>query len=128
MKYREIAIILPCHSLEDFPLYHTGDDADSLLAGWTSLWHPTLLHCVQAGPKWHRVDLPPEDLQERLLIVPTVSVSQLPTGFVQRAKDAGSVVIRQEKDRSAILRKALAGMDGGGVAVDPELVAGDAPR
>lgn len=122
-KYRELAIVLPCHSLEDFPLFHTGDDADSLLAGWTALWHPVLLHAVRAGPKWHRVDLPPEDLQERLLVIPTVSMAQLPAGFVQRAKEAGSVVIRQEKSRPAILKKALDGLDGGDLVVDPELVA-----
>ena len=27
MKYRENIILLPCHSLEDFPLHHEGDDA-----------------------------------------------------------------------------------------------------
>jgi alpha-mannosidase len=77
MKYRELAVLLPCHSLEDFPLYHTGEDADSLLACWTALWHPALVATTGAGPKWHRVDLPPEDLDNSLILVPTVSVSHL---------------------------------------------------
>ena len=43
MKYQELIILLPCHSLEDFPTYHEGDDAHSLLASWSALWHPALL-------------------------------------------------------------------------------------
>lgn len=123
MKYRELAILLPCHSLEDFPLYHTGEDADSLLACWTAIWHPALVASSGSGPKWHRVDLPPEDLQGMLLLVPTVSVSQLPTGFAQRAKDRGALLIRQERNRDLILNKALGQLDGGDPHLDPELVA-----
>jgi hypothetical protein len=37
MKFQELLILLPCHSLEDFPTYHEGDDAHSLLASW---WPP----------------------------------------------------------------------------------------
>ncbi len=43
MTYRETCILLPCHSLEDFPMHHEGADADGLLAAWTALWHPALL-------------------------------------------------------------------------------------
>ena len=50
MTYRESYILLPCHSLEDFPLHHEGDDAAGLLAAWTALWHPALLAATGAGP------------------------------------------------------------------------------
>ena len=50
MKFEELIVLLPCHSLEDFPLYYEGHDADSLLAGWTSLWHPALLAAAGAIP------------------------------------------------------------------------------
>ena len=35
---QELIILLPCHSLEDFPLHHEGEDAEGLLASWTALW------------------------------------------------------------------------------------------
>jgi alpha-mannosidase len=123
MKYRELSLLLPCHSLEDFPLYHTGDDADSLLACWTALWHPALLANAEAPPKWHRVDLPPEEVRDSLILVPTVSMSQLPTGFTQRAKESGAVVICREHDRPAILDKALQPLEGKETELDAELTA-----
>ena len=64
MRYRELVILLPCHSLEDFPLHHTGDDADGLLACWSALWHPALLASAGALPRWFRADSPPADLNE----------------------------------------------------------------
>jgi alpha-mannosidase len=113
MKYRELSVLLPCHSLEDFPLYHAGQEAESLLACWTALWHPALLAAAESAPKWHRVDYPPDDLQEKLLLVPIISVSQLPAGFAQRAKEAQALLISGEHDRGVILAKALEWLDGG---------------
>ena len=43
MNLQQLVILLPCHSFEDFPQHHRGDDAAGLLAGWTALWHPSLL-------------------------------------------------------------------------------------
>ena len=73
MIYKELAILLPCHSLEDFPTHHTGDDAASLLASWTGLWHPLLIANSGSIIKWHRADDPPETLLDILLVVTTVS-------------------------------------------------------
>ncbi len=123
MKYRENIILLPCHSLEDFPLHHEGDDAQGLLANWTALWHPALIHCVESIPAWHRVDDPPEDLSERLVLAPSVSVHELPTGFAQRAKEEGANFIRKKTDRDEIISLALENLDGGDGQVDGELAA-----
>ncbi|MCA9156441.1 MAG: hypothetical protein KDA38_16730, partial [Planctomycetales bacterium] len=60
MKYQELIILLPCHSLEDFPTHHSGEDAEGLLAAWTALWHPALIAAVESMPTWYRVDTPPE--------------------------------------------------------------------
>ncbi len=43
MNYQQLIVVLPCHSLEDFPTHHEGDDATGLLAAWTALWHPALI-------------------------------------------------------------------------------------
>lgn len=122
MKYEELIILLPCHSLEDFPLYHEGENADGLLAGWTALWHPALVAAAGRAPTWHRVDDPPQQLANRLLVVPAPAASQLPTGFVQRAKESGAVVVRGKARRQEIVDAALAGLDAP-PAVAPELAA-----
>lgn len=121
MKYQELIILLPCHSLEDFPTYHEGEDADSLLASWTSLWHPALLAAAGAKPTWARVDTPPTVIADRLLVVPTLAASQLPTGFALRAKDEGATLIRKLSKRADIVAAALAPLEGGDGGVDPDL-------
>src|SRR5262245_26956680 len=121
MKYQELLILLPCHSLEDFPTYHEGDDANSLLANWTALWHPALIASAQALPTWCRADTPPADLTDRLLVVPTVSQSQLPTGFAQRAKEAGAVLVRKQVERQDVLAEALQPLSSVTI-VDPQIV------
>ncbi len=40
MKISELSVLLPCHSLEDFPVYHEGAEADELLAAWCSFVAP----------------------------------------------------------------------------------------
>ena len=121
MKYQELVILLPCHSLEDFPQHHEGDDAAGLLAAWTALWHPALIASADAAPTWSRVDDTPDNLTDRLLIVPSVSVSELPTGFVQRAESAGACLIRNQTDRASIVATALERLDGGDRDIDCEL-------
>lgn len=123
MKYEQLVILLPCHSLEDFPLHHEGDEAAGLLANWTAMWHPALLASAGGMPTWCRVDDPPEQLAGRLIVVPAVSMHELPTGFAQRAKGDGATLIRKQTDRDAILKEALEPLDGGDAGVDPELVA-----
>ncbi len=140
MKYQELLILLPCHSLEDFPTYHEGDDAQSLLASWSALWHPQLLASAGQAPAWRRIEDPPSDVRERLIVVPTICLQRLPTGFAQRVRDEGGVLIRKTASREEILKAALeplASMASGGrepsearnaaegvpSAVDPELAA-----
>lgn len=122
MKFQELLVLLPCHSLEDFPTYHEGEEAQGLLVAWTALWHPALLAAVQAMPAWHRVDDPPQELQNRLVLVPPMCVQRLPTGYAQRAKEEGACLIRKTVDREEVLATALAALDDP-PQIDPELVA-----
>lgn len=122
MPYTQLVILIPCHSLEDFPLHHEGDDAQGLLANWTAMWHPTLLASAQTMPKWSRVDDPPRELAGRLLLVPSVAAGNLPAGFAARAADEGAVVISRGTDRSAIIAEALTRLENP-PAIDAELVA-----
>jgi alpha-mannosidase len=122
MRYQELLILLPCHSLEDFPTYHEGDDAQSLLASWSALWHPVLLAAAGQAPAWRRIEDPPQELKDRLIVVPTVCVQKLPTGFTQRAKEAGATLIRKTTSRDEIVAAALEPLEGR-PAVDDELAA-----
>jgi alpha-mannosidase len=118
MRYQELLILLPCHSLEDFPTHHEGEEAEGLLAHWTTLWHPTLLASAEQAPQWVRVDDPPNDLTQRLISVPNVSKDRLPTGYAQRAKESGAVVLRNLTKREEILAAALAPIGGSNVAAE----------
>lgn len=123
MQFQELIILLPCHSLEDFPMHHEGEEAEGLLANWTALWHPTLIAAANAAPTWQRIDDPPSELDGRLLLIPSVSMDQLPTGFAQRAKSEGACLIRRLQDRLEILERAFESLDGGAGNIDEELVA-----
>lgn len=104
---QEIAILLPCHSFEDFPTYHTGDDAQSLLANWTAMWHPAFLASAGKNPQWHRVDSPPENLDGLALLIPSICKSDLPAGFSQRAKESGATLVKGLTDRQEIVARLL---------------------
>lgn len=82
---RDAFVLLPCHSLEDFPTQLTGDDANGLLVAWSVLWHPAIIALTGKMPQWHRADSPPEDLAGSLVIVPSASDANLPTGTFERA-------------------------------------------
>jgi len=122
MQYRDLVILLPCHSLEDFPIHHEGDDAEGLLANWSAMWHPALIASAGKKPNWARVDDPPEEMKDKLILIPSVSIGELPTGFAQRAESEGALMIRKSQDRQEIVAKALAGLDNA-PDIDPELVA-----
>jgi len=111
MNYQQLIVLLPCHSLEDFPTHHEGDDAAGLLAAWTALWHPALIANAGKMPSWHRADAPPENVTNRLIVVPDISQPQLPTGFLQRAELEAACLIHTELDRERIIEIALARLE-----------------
>ena len=107
MSYQELLILLPCHSLEDFPTHYEGDDAAGLLACWTALWHPALIASAGQSPTWVRVDDPPSEFEGRLIAVPNVAKDRLPTGYPQRAKEGGAVLLRNLVKREEMVAAAL---------------------
>lgn len=108
MPYRELAILLPCHSLEDFPVYQEGAEAEGLLAAWSALWHPALLASAERLPSWYRADGPPDEVDDRLFVVPAPSEPLLVAGWASRAHDAGACVVRKTNARAEIVSAALA--------------------
>lgn len=118
----EVTILLPCHSFEDFPLYHSGEDAASLLAAWSAMWHPALLHRTQKVPGWARCDDPPEDFAERLMILPTTTGCDLPSGYAAKVKQSGGTLVRKLKTREELVAAALAALPEEEQAAKPVLI------
>lgn len=122
MKFDEVSLLLPCHSLEDFPTHAEGEQAEGLLAAWSALWHPALLAHTGKMPTWHRADSPPDSLAGRLMVIPPNCEPLLLAGWVSRAVSEGAHIVRKLHKRPEIVAAALAGLDET-PTVDPELAA-----
>ena len=72
----EVAVFLPCHSLEDLSEWIENDEASAILNAWTVAWHPSVICASDGLPSWASVDVPwtregkivgiiPEGLAER---------------------------------------------------------------
>ena len=123
MKFDEACVLLPCHSLEDFPTHYERAAAEGLLAAWSALWHPRLLAECGRLPTWYRAEGPPDALAGRLIIVPQSSEPLLLAGWAARAAQEGAHLVRKLVRRDEIVAAALAGLDGPATAIDPELAA-----
>lgn len=105
MKFDHLAILLTCHSLEDFPVHHAGEEADSLLANWTALWHPRLIADAGRLPTWIRTYDVPENCAHHLFLSPLTSDHDLQTGFAQRVETENGRLIRRQTCRDEILKQ-----------------------
>jgi alpha-mannosidase len=124
MPIAELAVLLPCHSLEDFPLYYQGDEAAELLACWVAPWHPALIAATGKMPRWYRADVPPDDSEGRVYFVSAISARILAAGWTARVEAEGALVIAAQPDRDQMVAQALSrcGIDRSSVAAD---LAGD---
>ena len=121
-KYSKLLIVLPCHSLEDFPIHHVGADADNLLANWTAIWHPSLIASALQTPRFHSADNPdvsdivldgetqdehgaPQSLC--LCVIPSVSHSALDSELRQNLEKQGAIVIDDQSCREDIIKFAF---------------------
>jgi alpha-mannosidase len=123
MKFVETIILLPCHSLEDFPTHNEGAEAEGMLSAWSCLWHPALLAATEKLPTWFRADGPPDELAGKLIVIPTTSESLLLAGWAARAKTEGAVVLRKMNSRADLVKAALEQLDGGAGGVNDDLAA-----
>lgn len=122
MVYTDLVVLIPSHSLEDFPSELGEKEAASLLNAFAVIWHPALIAAAGTLPSWHRADEPPPLLENRLLVVPTVCEEWLPGGWADHARLQGATVVDHVSDRPEMVDAVLAGLDDP-PALDPELVA-----
>lgn len=130
MTYEDLIILIPSHSLEDFPSDLPEDSAAGLLNAFCITWHPTLLASAEVIPRWHRADDPPELVENRLIIAPECCHDWLPHGWAEQTRQAGGVVLENLSDREEMLTAALDPIrsdeqdeQDGQVTVDAELAA-----
>ncbi len=118
MKYDDLTVLIPSHSLEDFPQDLNEQHATSLLNAFSVLWHPVFL-AGDVFPHWERSDSGTEVRPGRLVIVPTCC-DHIPSGWLERSRREGMTVITDISDREEMLAAALKPL-GELPEVDPEL-------
>ena len=121
MTYEDLIVLIPAHSLEDFPAELAEDEAASLLNSFAVAWHPALLASARTLPRWHRADDPPDAAQKRLIFVPANCESWIPPGWVERITGEGCTVVRGISEREAMIEAALAPLEA--APCDPEIAA-----
>jgi alpha-mannosidase len=108
MSYRDVVVLIPSHSLEDFPTEQGERPAASLLNAFAVAYHPAWLAGMSQLPRWHRADDPPQPHAEQLVIIPEVCDGWLPHDWVNEARGHGAVVLDQMHERTALVDAALA--------------------
>jgi alpha-mannosidase len=103
----DIQILIPCHSLEDFPTEQTDEPAASLLNAFAVAFHPALLAWSGEIPRWRRADDPPLPRQGQLVLIPMVCDGWLPHGWPDEARQAGATVVSGLFERQKMLDAAL---------------------
>lgn len=104
----DVVILMPCHSLEDFPTDLGEKPAEGLLNAFVVAWHPWLLAQTRSLPGNHRADCPPEPTAGRLIIVPTACEDRLPGDWISQQREAGSFVVSGVHKRDEMLQEVLA--------------------
>ena len=123
MTLEKLVVLIPCSSLEDFPDHLGGQDTQSLLTAWTTLWHPSLVAEVNAMPTCCPAGEPPESVANVLFTIPSASRKLLPENWTRSASEQGAVTLEHFESRAELLELALASSPGCGTEIDPELVA-----
>lgn len=111
MTSPEIQILVPCHSLEDFPSELTDEPAASLLNAFAITFHPALLAWNNEFLRWSRADSPPLPRRGMLIVVPTACDDWLPHGWADEARQAGATVVSGLSDRQEMIAVALKVLD-----------------
>jgi alpha-mannosidase len=122
MSLQDVVILIPSHSLEDFPTEQTDKPAASLLNSFAVAWHPALLAETGILPRWRRADEPSAVNSTQLIFVPTPCDDWLPHGWLDDTRAAGATVVSGFDDRTDMESAALQVL-AEPVEVDPDLVA-----
>ena len=122
MTYEELIVLIPSHSLEDFPTELGDRPAEGLLNAWAVLWHPALLATADAIPKWHRADDPPAICPNVLAVVPPACDSMVTSEWINEGKAAGMHIVSGVHERGPLIDAILEPLEEA-PQIDPDLAA-----
>jgi|GEM_PF-5777469 len=88
-----LAVMMPCISLEDFPLDRKEEDARQLLTAWTALWHPRLIAATGTIPQWVSAECPPEHASDQIILVPSSCKDLLPSDWVADSEVSDRILV-----------------------------------
>ncbi len=108
MPYDQLAIVLNCYSFDEFPTHYCGEDADSLLAAWTGLWHPALLAAAGNVPTWHRADDAPENVPSALWVIARPMESEIQSRQLEAWAEQGVTLVRAPVRPEEVFQAAVA--------------------
>jgi len=120
MSLTDVVILIPSHSLEDFPTELDEEEAASLLNAFAVAWHPRLLATTGVIPNWQRADEPTDPTPGQLFLVPTASTDWLGHDWASRARESGCGVITDISDRDEMTAAALAVLDETETPAEPD--------
>ena len=128
MTYDELIVLVPCHSLEDFPTELGDAPAESLLNAFAAAWHPALLFHAGGLPQWRRADDfydGPLPSVKQLVFIPQPSEDWLGHDTIDKLKESGAAVLKGLTKRADYVAAALNGVAPlpESLTSDPELIA-----
>jgi hypothetical protein len=101
MTWKRLILALPGGAPEDLSEAMAADLAEDLLASWSALWHPELIHLTQTIPEWKRSDPSALDVEQALVLVPRASQSLMETTLRERLTVLESEAIESRENRLA---------------------------
>lgn len=107
MSFQQLLAIWPGEELEKIPSGLAGQDAASLLAHWSALWHPTFLHATGKIPKWQTTTSPAADAEQSVVVIPVPSETQNEATWRAEAVSKGAVIFDRQSNRGEIVRDLL---------------------
>lgn len=107
MSVSEVLVLIPSHSLEDFPSELGEKPAGSLLNAFAVAWHPACLLETRSLPRWHRADDQLVAQSDRLVIVPMSCDESITSEWVRVSQSTGAKVVRGYHERGPMLAATL---------------------
>ncbi|MCA9215545.1 MAG: hypothetical protein KDB27_20915 [Planctomycetales bacterium] len=105
MNLDKALLLVPTHCYDEFPVHHDGDEADELLACWTSLWHPQIVRISGHPPSWEKVDEQHGGLEKLLFVLPSISKDDATSSFRKRVETDEAILVEGLSDRDALVSR-----------------------
>lgn len=96
-------ILIPCHSLEDFPSDLGDAAASGLLNAFAVAFHPLLWLYSEGYPRWGRADDPPAVSEGQVVFIPTACDGWVQHDWAEQARRQGALVVQGQDARTEIM-------------------------